>query len=373
MMRIGIDAKWFFSGTPGIRTHIRDLILNLQEIDKKNEYVIYLDNNSDEAKSFFYNDHFIIKRIYPSFTLPRVLLSFPIVTKAYKLDILWTQMFTPLFLKAKRVITVHDIIFDTHPEYFRKIEHIYFKFIKYSTLLSDVIFTVSKYSKRMLVDRWGIQPEKITVIRNAVGEQYRPITEKLKLNSIRNKYSLPKKFVLYVGRINERKNLNRLIKSFNRLESKDIKLVIVGKPEGKITHACNILNEDHELVIFLGFVPDEDLPIIYNLATFFVYVSIVEGFGIPVLEAMACGCPVIASDTSSMPEIVENAGILVNPFDESGITDALLLMSNDEEKRKELSLKGIERSKMFSWKTEAKKIVKVFESIEKGQINILGQ
>lgn len=362
-MRIGIDAKWVFGGTPGIRTHITGLIKALQKIDKKNEYVVYFNKSTHISKSCFRGEQFAVKTLFPSNTLLRVILSFPIATKRDQVDVLWTQMFTPFHLNAKKVVTIHDIIFETHPELFLKRELFYFKFMKYTASMADAIFTVSEYSKKTLVDRWNIRPDKITVTYNAVGDQFEPIDNHTALLDVKRKYDLPEKFVLYVGRINERKNLRRLIQSSLRITGTDFKLIIAGEEEGKRSNILSAKDAMKGKVNFLNYVPDKDLPALYNLATVFAYVPIVEGFGIPVLEAMACGCPVIASNTSSMPEVTGNAGILVNPLDQKEIAAALGFLLSNVEERKKRSLKGMQRARWFSWEASAERILEVFEAM----------
>jgi glycosyltransferase involved in cell wall biosynthesis len=225
---------------------------------------------------------------------------------------------------------------------------------------------VSINSKRDIQNIYKISENKISVIGEGVDNRFKTISNKQLLDRVRKKYHLPKRFILFVGTIEPRKNLPLLLSAFAKIKDKfGIKLIVVGKLGWKYE---NIFNTASQLkikndFIFTGFVEDNDLPAIYNLAKVFVYPSYYEGFGLPVLEAMACGCPVITSSTSSLSEIVGNAAILINPTNIKDITEVILKIVSNKKLKLELIKQGLKQVKKFNWQNCAKKTLNVYQSL----------
>jgi glycosyltransferase involved in cell wall biosynthesis len=216
---------------------------------------------------------------------------------------------------------------------------------------------------------FGIPPEKVEVVYLGICENFRPLPEG-EVEAFRKKRGLPERFILFVGTIEPRKNLTRLIEAFSLLSPlsplpfpfSPLPLVIVGA-KGWLYEEVFAKVEELGLereVIFPGYIPWGELPLWYNAATIFVYPSLYEGFGLPPLEAMACGTPVIASNASSLPEVVGDAGILVSPGDVDGLAEAMKLLLSDETLREDLSRRGLRRAKGFSWEKTAEKTVQVY-------------
>lgn len=295
----------------------------------------------------------------------------------------------PLFRKYKTVITIHDLTPMVFPKEFPagirgKIK---WQMQKYALKKADAIITDSNSSKKDIVKFVGVKPGRVHVVYLAAGEQYKKIKDQAsKIKDLRNKYKLPDKFVLYVGDATWNKNLPRLIQAIHLT---DIPLVMVGKalaeekldrtnpwnkdlvkvqnmirnqesrPAGALAKRPEIINQ----IITLGFVPTEELVTFYNLATVFAMPSLYEGFGLPILEAMSCGCPVVTSKEGSMPEVAGDASFYVDPYNIYGIAKGIEKVFSNTALQKELSEKGLLRAKKFSWEKTARETIKVYEKV----------
>jgi glycosyltransferase involved in cell wall biosynthesis len=230
-----------------------------------------------------------------------------------------------------------------------------------------MIIAVSEATKKDLVKVMKVSPKRIKVIHEAVDQKIFRKQPESKINLVRKKYGLAKDYFIYVGTIQPRKNLVRLIEAFSKMPSKKYDLVLAGKPGwlyDEIYQAPKKFGVE-ERVKFLGFVDTEDLTSLYSGALSFVFPSLYEGFGLPILEAMACRLPVLTSNTSSMPEVSGSRAILVDPKNVEDIAKGLNLLSRNEKLRTELANKGWEWSKSFSWEKTARETLKVLEEARK--------
>lgn len=273
-------------------------------------------------------------------------------------DIFWLPNINlaPTSKICRKIITFHDLSFERHPQFFSVKRRLWHKFINPRGQAREAkeIIAVSESTKQDLVDIYGIEPEKIKVIYSGVGEQYKKLDIKSdKLKVISDRYGLPKRFILYLGTIEPRKNIIGIIKAFESLKRNysSLKLVIAGAPGWLYQNIYRAAVESKftKDIIFTGFVEDEDKPCLYNLADIFVYPSLFEGFGFPPLEAMACGTPTIVSNNSSLPEVVGDAALMVDPYNIDEIATAIEMILSGEKLCDELRLRGAERAKMFSW------------------------
>ncbi len=278
----------------------------------------------------------------------------------------------PLVGHGPMVVTVYDLSFKRFPEAFNPLKRFYLSLMTGSTLRkSQMAIAISKSTKDDIVRFWEIPEERIAVAYGGVSEEFHPLPED-EVDRFRRKWGLPKDFILFLGTLEPRKNLVRLVKAYSRAfeaEPSLPHLVIAG---ARGWYYQDVFETVHRLymdsrVIFPGFVPDEDLPLWYNAAGMFVYPSLFEGFGLPVLEAMACGTPVVASDVSSIPEVVGDAGILVPPEDEEKLAEAILSLWKDVDLRRELSRRGIEQAGKFSWDETARATVEVYRKVLAGE------
>ncbi len=228
---------------------------------------------------------------------------------------------------------------------------------------ADIIIADSYSTKRDIVKFFRIKEEKIKVVYLGVESRFHPISN---VEEYRLRNNLPSKMILNVGTLEPRKNVAALIRAFKKLKGrglKDYKLVIAGDKGWLYKRIFDEVksNDLQEEVLFLGIVEDEDMPMLYNCADIFVYPSLYEGFGLPPLEAMACGIPVITSNTSSLPEVIGNAGIMVDPDDINALCKAMYNVLKDKKLWHQMSNKGLERAKLFSWEETAKKVLEIYD------------
>ncbi|WP_053240438.1 glycosyltransferase family 4 protein [Pyrobaculum islandicum] len=303
------------------------------------------------------------------------LLFMPRMLMKTKLDVIHFTEFlpslTPSFYisSVRKILTIYDLI----PSLFRYLPTDYI--LKWRLLLKrvvkkvDMIITVSKNTLNDCVKYLQCPSEKIRVIYPGVDNIFKPLTRKEKAKEvIKTKYGVEPPFILYVGTLEPRKNVERLIASYYILKKKmgiKHRLILVGKKVWMYNTIFNLISKLglSNQVVYIGYVDREDLPLFYNLADVFVYPSLYEGFGIPPLEAMACGTPVVTSNTSSLPEVVGNAALTVDPYNIDQLVQAIHLIISDEGVRKELSKRGIEQAQKFSWEKAAQETLKVYTEV----------
>ncbi len=254
------------------------------------------------------------------------------------------------------VLTLHDLTFVREPQWYRAERALYYRMAaRASALRARRIIAVSRATAQEIVECFRIPEDRIDVIYNGIGDNFRPADNDAKA-AVRARYNLPEQFVLYVGTIEPRKNLVRLIRAWDRLPS-DAKppLVIAGRDGWKTgpVHIAADHARDSANIHFIGHVPPDQLPALMSAAYIFAFPSLYEGFGIPVAEAMACGTPVLTSNTSSLPEVAGDAALLVNPLDEEAITAGLHRLVADTALRETIRQRGLARAAEFSWRQAA--------------------
>lgn len=280
----------------------------------------------------------------------------------------------PLIKKLPTIITIHDVIPFTFREAMGLFKNlfIYKPAIRMAAKLNDIIATVSEFSKLDISSKVGVPADKIKVIPNGIRHPYKPTAELI--NQLTRKFGLENGFVLNVGGIHERKNIVRLIHAFAKLlkeESYPGKLVITGKVSGapyqeKMKKLCDRAIEEEKIdsrVVFTGFISDEELDNLFSMADLFVYPSLYEGFGIPVLEAMNIGTPVITSNTTALSEVADNAALLINPEDVNDIYQGMKKLLNDKNLKRTLIQKGRKRASEFSWEKTADMYIELYNEI----------
>ena len=272
------------------------------------------------------------------------------------------------FSRAKTVFTLHDLIFLQFPEYHLPYNRWYLTLAMPRFLAAaDLIVTPSECSRRDAVKQYGVPESKIKVIYEAAAPYLKPVEDPADLDRVRQKYHLPEKFILHVGTIEPRKNLARLLDAFKAClaDWPALKLVLVGKKgwlHDSFFQHLQALGL-RECVIFPGYVADGDLPACYQLAEVFVFPSLYEGFGLGPLEAMACGTPVVCSNRSSLPEVVGDAGLLVDPVDTTALTVALRRVLADADLRLDLKQRGLARAQQFSWTRAAAELADLYRGL----------
>lgn len=360
MYRIGIDGHMIGDHSGGNESYYTNI---LQNMNIPNDISIYLFLSKDVDDSV-YRKKFIIVRFQSQNAFIRNFIELPKLCKRYHLNILHTQYFIPFYRPCKIVCTIHDICFEHFTDIFTKKEYFRQKIlIPYAAHKSEKIFTVSKYSKGDIAKHYNISDSKIIVTYNAVNSEFKPL-EKATRKKVRTKYGIKNhKYVLSVCNLQPRKNLVRLIRAFRMMkEEKPGKeqLVIVGKKAWMFNDILKEALGNSNDIIFTDYVPEEDLIRLYNDASCFIYPSYFEGFGIPPLEAMACGTPVAVANATSLPEVVGDAGLYFDPYNETEIKDTIKVLLSDEELCRILREKGLKRAHEFKWEVSSKKIINTY-------------
>ncbi len=375
-MRIGFDARCLEEEKiSGVGEYALELLKNLLEADKTNQYIIF--SNSFKKKN---SQHFEWIKKYPNaelkrFSFPNKFLNFcfwyfgwPKIDRIIGgVDVFLAPNinFISISRNCPLIATFHDLSFECFPHFYSlktRLWHKYFVNPRKISRAAQKIVAVSEATKKDLTEIYGIDPEKIKVIYHGVGEDFKVINRNNpKLLEIQKKYNLPPKFILYLGNIELRKNIFSIISAYKIFLSKNpkfkkYKLVLAGN----ISPPCqDIINKEKNNVVICGYVERKDRSFIYNLAWLFVYPSFFEGFGLPVLEAMACGTPVIASNNSSLPEVASNSAILVNPDRPNEISQAMTTILADEKLYNKMRERGLKQAQKFSWKKCAKETLKI--------------
>ncbi len=271
--------------------------------------------------------------------------------------------------RVPTVLTVHDLIFWRYPAHHKRLNRWYLNTtMPLFCRRADAIIAVSKQSKRDVIEAYGIPADKITVVYEAADPRFRPQPPDA-VAAVRARYGLPERYVLFVSTIEPRKNLSRLLAAFERVHAAGLAdaLVIVGKRGWLFDAFFADLERSpvRHAVLFPGFVPDADLPAVYAGAQVMAFPSEFEGFGLPVLEAMACGAPVVCSNTSSLPEVAGDAALLVDPLDVSALTDALARVLQDAALREQMRARGLAQAARFSWARAAAETLAVYRRLVK--------
>ncbi len=372
-MNIGIITECLNKKLTGIGVYTNILIEHLLEMDNKNNYFfINFKENPFEYGNFSCKAEYIfIKNYLGKFTSSYIWnLYVCYFLKKYDIDIVHnpSQALTFFKFKSMNLITIHDLTPLLYPS-----THIFFRKILNELLLPNTlknaskIISVSNSTKKDLIKVLNIPEEKINVVHSGINKIFKKINKNSTENTL-NKYSINFPYILYVGTLEPRKNISSLIMSFYKLKKKNLanKLVIVGSKGWKYSDIFTLakklkLSND---IIFTDYIPEDNLPAFYNGADLFVYPSLYEGFGFPPLEAMACGCPVITSNTSSLPEIVDDAAIMINPYNIDELTNQMQNVLKDENLKNLMIKKGLQRSKKFSWEKCAKETLTIYKSLE---------
>ncbi len=368
-MRIGIDLHTVNDFMQGSRTYIYNVTKALLRMDPVNDYFLYFTENNPELEPEFQQPNVHKNRIFPATRIIRLPLVFPIKLAMQDIDIFHCQYMGPPLSLTPYIVTLHDIIHEVCPEFYPPtLRFLMGTFYPLGARRAARVLTVSEYSKNAIVKIYGVPEGKVEVTYDAVSNEFRIIKDKSMIAAVKNKYHIHGNYILFVGRLEPRKNIPGLIKAFCSLKKHhkiSQKLVIVGMKDilyQEIFDTVKHLELNGE-VVFTGRVDQEDLPIMYNGADLFVYPSFGEGFGIPPLEAMACGIPVITSNTTSLPEVVGDAGIMVDPHSERQLAKAMYDVLRDCRLQRKMEIRGLKQVKRFSWDRTAEKVLKVYEEV----------
>jgi glycosyltransferase involved in cell wall biosynthesis len=365
-MKIAIDVHSLGTQAGGNETYFRQLVRGLLRDQSDNSYNLFYSHPS-VLNEFPWDARFNLSKI-PTNPLQRICVSLPRLLQKTKPDVFHCQYVKPAFVKTRTVVTIHDLAHEHYPEFFHPLEAMRMKaLVRWTARRVDHILTVSEFSAADICRRFDVPREKITVAYQAAAPDFRPRDKAQCQEHIARNYGIDSPFVLYVGRIQARKNLPRLVEAYAGLQKQGIaaRLVIVGKKDWQSELLVRKIKElgIESSVIFPGFVPFQDLPLFYNAAELFVFPSIFEGFGLPVIESMASGVATITSLGSSLEEVAGNGALLVDPRNTGSIADALGRLLRDPALRNDLATRGLRRSAEFKSAELAQKTLDVYRSL----------
>jgi glycosyltransferase involved in cell wall biosynthesis len=367
-MRIGVDAHMLGLNETGNETYVFELLRALASLTLDDRILVYVERPEALPAEFKHAPHISIVPYRTKSGTRRLLLELPRLAARDRLDVLHISYNAPLHLPVHcaLVVTVHDISFEHFPRFFsRRLRAFLRTSVPRSVRAAQHVITDTENAKWDIVKTYRLSPDKITVTHYAAGAHFRVINDAAQLRAIRAKYKTGDRFVLAVGNLQPRKNWERLIRAFARAAGDGAlphKLVMVGQRHWQNAPILEAAGRLGEQVVITGYVSPDDLLLLYNAAEVFAFPSLYEGFGLPVLEAMACGTPVITSNVSSLPEIAGDAALLVDPYREQQIAEALARMMQDEGFRAELGARGLARAREFSWDRTARQTLEVYHT-----------
>lgn len=384
MMKIAIEAQRLFREKKhGMDIVALQLIRALQKADTVNEYFILVKPDKDngvisETKNFHIVE--VPSAPYPiweQFYLPREI-------KRIKPDVLHcTSNTAPLFTKTKLVLTLHDILYMekidfTRGTWYQRLGNLYRKIVVPRIVgRCHKVITVSDFEKKEIEDYFGFHPssEKVRTIYNAQNPGFTQVTDTAALQLFKQKYALPDQFILYLGNTHPNKNLKNTLKALHLLHLKGettYKLVMPDIDLGFLTRSLNEIKapELRTAIHLTGYVPNQELVYLYNLATLFLYPSFYESFGIPILEAMSCGTPVITSNCTAMSEVAGGAAELIDPRDPEDLVKAIQRVLNDELLYAKYKKEGLQRAASFKWSIAAKEVLSVYNQVSAPELSL---
>ena len=354
----------------GVSNYTEALLTNLGEIDRVNRYSVYttrgLTNRDLKLPANFHVQSSLLPTINPRVRIPWEQVLAPPLLKLTGANVFHGVLnVTPLFSPIPSVVTIHDLAFWSFPQTFRRVNRAYLTWAtKVAAKKSAYILAVSEATKREIIRYLGIPAERIVVTYDAAEARFQP-PNPAELAAFRQRAGLPERFILFLGTLEPRKNIPTLLEAYANIARDTDAALIIGGGKGwlydEIFAKAEALNLG-ERIHFAGYIPGDDLPLWYAAATVFAFPSVYEGFGMPLLEAMACGTPTLTSNRSSLPEVVGDAGLTVDPYDAEAMGAALLRLLRDADLRGDLRERGLARAKHFSWRKTAEKTLAVYEA-----------
>jgi glycosyltransferase involved in cell wall biosynthesis len=373
-MRIGYLTYGLDRAPTGIGRYAVELLHALSKIPQGPEIVLLTTEREDRHGLWDQFEHHAL----PGCRLLPVLMSAGnlLLSQAehrYRLDILHDPNGIAPFLgpkgRTKRIVTIHDAFTYIHPETHNTLDNWRYRWmLPEAARRADTVITVSECSKRDLRQYIGLGEEQVVITPEGVSPRFKPITDGVERREVLDRYGITQAYILYLGGINPRKNIRRLLEAFAQVREHcpKVTLVIAGKRQWQLEEidaTFERLNL-HGQVHFTGYVDEADLPALYSAAELFVFPSLYEGFGLPPLEAMACGTPVIASKTSSLLEILNDAALTVDPYDVYDLAEAIKRVLTDQTLRSNLRVRGLERASHFTWQRTARETLQVYSQVK---------
>ena len=370
-----IDARSVGSGQSGVGNYVIHLINGLDHVDRRNRYTLmvtkaqlaYLPDSLGDFEIFlvpFSNESHAFGDLWEFFLLPYSL-------RKLSVDLFHGPAFiAPPFSKGfHSVATIHDLVAFYHPHTIPVKYALYMRFlIKFMIRNVEKIITDTEFIRDEIIETFHIDEQRVHAVPIAASDLFRPVSDKKRIEEVKRRYGITRHYFLHVGNIEPRKNLISLFKACDLVWENlhtDYQLVVVGKKGWLYKDIFKTLRETRiiEDVIFTNYVREEDIPVLYSGAEFFVFPSLYEGFGLPVLEAMRCGTPVITSHVSSMPEVAGDAAMYVDPHNVEDIAEKIITLAYNDDLKAHLRQKGFSQAARFTWENTARETLRVYESL----------
>ncbi len=372
-MRIGIDARKLHDF--GIGTYIRNLLRQLARIEQSTEFVVFCRPQDVSALASLGNNFRVVAEAAGNYSLAEQ-LRIPLALRREGVTLFHaTHYVLPPLVSCRSVVTIHDCIHLMFPQYLPNRFALGYAraSMAYATRQATRVLTVSESSKRDIIRFFGTSADKIDVIPNAFNERFSLEPKEEDMVRVRERYQLQDAFVLYAGNVKPHKNLERLIEAFSLVRRRglgNLKLVLIGDEISRYAALRRAVHRHqlHPYVRFIGFMPEETLAVMYRLAAVFVFPSLYEGFGLPPLEAMASGTPVVTSNVSALPEVAGDAALLVDPYDPVAIADAIHDVLTNDALRSRLCHKGQQRASQFSWEASARRVRDIYRQVAQPRV-----
>ncbi len=365
-LHIGFDAHSIGTGLGGNETYASNLIEALAEVDTQNRYTLYVTRQEAIDRYAHRWPNVTVRKTLPHTPLIRIPLTLAAELRRRPIDILHVQYTAPPLAPCDTVVMIHDLSFEHIPETFKRRSWMQMRLtVRRTARSASHILTDSEYSRQDILRTYRLPPERVTTTPLAASSRFKPVHDP----EVLARYRISGDYILAVGSIQPRKNIARLIRGYTRMLSQHSdnapSLVIVGKRawlfEDTIRAAA--VSSANDKILFTGYVPESDLAALYTGALCFAYPSYFEGFGIPLLEAMRCGTPTITSDRTCFPEVVGDASLIIDPFDEESIAAGLWRMISDAALREQLRSRGFVQSSLFDWRDTARLTLDVYEEV----------
>ena len=365
-MRIALDCRTVTAPKTGDRTYALNLLRALAQVDSENEYLYYTWEPTTLTEVGSPRVRSICLPASPRWTWTPV--AFPRDLGRQHADLAHVQYLIPPVAPCPVVTTIHDVAFRRFPALFPLKHRLLLNgLIPLAVHNSAAVITGSESTRQDLIELFGVSPDKVVVTPYAADPIYQPMDRDAARRAVRSRLRVPSPYLLSVGVLQPRKNLPRLVRAYNQIAARiPHRLVLVGKEgwAGEALQQAIAEAPPGREPLFTGYVADADLPALYAGADLFVYPSLYEGFGLPPLEAMACGTAVITSNTSSLPEVVGDAGVTVDPTDTGALATSIEALLQDEPRRRSLAAAGLARASQFNWERTARETVEVYRQVK---------
>jgi glycosyltransferase involved in cell wall biosynthesis len=360
-LRIGIDAKWFFEGPPSGRVVVQNLVEQLISLPPRDELYIFLDRSSRGKVFPFMRPHVHLVYLWNGIGLLANVFVLPVQAWRLHLDVVLLQNFSPVISNFRRHAYVHDILFSEYPQFYTRTERLYLRPIAFLARFAHRLCTVSSTERKRMTDHGYGDNRRIDVVYHGVSPAFMPREDHdaASLQAVADRYALPALFVLYVGRLNVRKNIMNLLRAMPLLSDTSVPVVLVGGYDWKMPHLDALISElgIARRVLLTGPVYGGDLPLIYSLARVQCFPSYAESFGLPALEGMASGVPVVVSNRTCLPEICGDAALYADPDKPEDIAASIDRLLGDTELWTSQRQRGLERARQFDWRTSAENLL----------------